>query len=180
MVNPALRGAELLGRRRLVKICLLSDTHGWLDPALEPYLEQSDEVWHAGDFGPGVAESLQQRSRVLRGVYGNIDGPEVVHVYPESLRFECAGMRIWMIHIGGHPGRYAKGIGPQLKKDPPDIFICGHSHILRAEKDPRGNFLYLNPGACGRQGFHLVKTFFMLEILAARVTSLRVIELGPR
>lgn len=162
-----------------MRIGILSDTHGTLDPTWGETLGQCDEIWHGGDFGRlEVAEGLQ-RWAPLRGVYGNIDGPEIRAVFPEHLRFELLGFRIWMTHIGGQPKRYPPAIRRSLQEDPPDIFVCGHSHILRAEKD-RFGVLHLNPGACGRQGFHLVRTMMLLDLEERQLKGLKVVELGPR
>lgn len=162
-----------------MKIGLLSDTHGYFEEAWELHLGSCDEIWHAGDFGTlAVAQGLL-RWAPLRGVYGNIDGPEIRQIYPEHLHLEVEGVRIWMTHIGGQPKRYPAAIKKRLQTDPPDVFICGHSHILRAEKDPFG-VLHLNPGACGRQGFHLVRTLMLMEIENGKFTSFKVVELGPR
>lgn len=162
-----------------MKIGLLSDTHGHFDPAWGEHLRDCSEIWHAGDFGTlDVADQLAAWAP-LRGVYGNIDGPEIRYVYPEHLRFEIEGVRIWMTHIGGQPKRYPPAIRQVLQTEPPDVFICGHSHILRVEKDRFGVF-HINPGACGRQGFHLVRTLMLMEIEKGKFTSLKVVELGPR
>jgi putative phosphoesterase len=125
-----------------------------------------------------VARALEQIAP-LRGVYGNIDGLEIRRLYPEHLRFQVEGISVWMTHIGGQPKKYPKEIRRQLESDPPDLFLCGHSHIVRAERDRFGVF-HINPGACGQQGFHLVKTAMTLELASRKVTALRILEFGPR
>ncbi|MBI3926703.1 MAG: metallophosphoesterase family protein [Armatimonadetes bacterium] len=162
------------------RISLISDTHGWLDPALEPHLSGCDEIWHAGDIGSlEVAEKLEA-VRPLRAVHGNVDGPELRWKYPEELRFHCEGIDTWMIHIGGYPGRYPRGIREVLEDKPPALFICGHSHILRVMPDRKHRLLHINPGACGRQGLHLVKTLITFVLEAGKIGELDVVELGPR
>jgi len=162
-----------------VKVALLSDTHGTIDPTWAERFSGCDEIWHAGDFGSlQVAEALQKLAP-LRGVYGNIDGPEIRRAFPEHLRFEVEGISIWMTHIGGQPKKYPKEIRQQLQQSPPDLFVCGHSHIVRAERDRFGVF-HINPGACGHEGFHLINTAMLLELSPRKVTSLRILEFGPR
>ena len=162
------------------KICILSDTHGHYDPQIEGYLEDCREIWHAGDFG-GLEVADQLRAlRPLRGVYGNIDGSDVRREFPEVLRFVYEGVKVLMIHIGGKPGKYPAQVRKLLLEDPPDLFICGHSHILRAMPDEKFKTFHLNPGACGNQGIHLVKTIVRLRINEGKMTRLEVIELGSR
>ena len=164
-----------------MKIGLISDTHSYLDPQVFSYLEDCDEVWHAGDIGSlEVLEQLQQ-FKPLRAVWGNIDGKEIQAHCPEDQHFSCEGLRIWMTHIGGKPPRYAKGIRPRLKELQPDIFICGHSHILRIMTDEQLNhLLYLNPGAAGQQGFHSMRTLLRFDIHAGKISNMQVVELGKR
>lgn len=116
----------------------------------------------------------------MMAVYGNIDDLKTRQKYPENQKFEREGARIWITHIGGHPKRYAPGIARQLAENPVDIFICGHSHILKAGFDHTYQLLHLNPGAAGRQGWHTVRTAMRFEIANGRVEKLDVIELGPR
>ena len=162
------------------RIGLLSDTHGYLDPQVLAFFEGCDELWHAGDIGHlKVAEKLEA-FLPLRAVWGNIDGPEFRDRYPEIQRFECEGVKVFMIHIGGYPGRYAKGVGPVLKAEAPDLFVCGHSHILRAMPCPRLGLLHLNPGACGKQGFHLERTVMRFVAHEGKLSELQVGKLGAR
>ena len=157
---------------------IVSDTHGWVHPALASELAGVDLILHAGDVGPAsVLEPLEAVAPVV-GVYGNVDGPPVRGRFKEHARFTVEGLRVWMTHIGGRPGRWARGIGPALRADPPDLFVCGHSHILRIERVPSlRRMLYLNPGAAGRQGFHQVKTCVRLTVHDGKATAADVIHL---
>ena len=159
-----------------VNISLISDTHGHLDSRLLRHLEGSDEIWHAGDIGSlDVTDALESIAS-CRAVYGNIDDHTVRRTWPEHQRFEIEGLRVWMTHIGGRPPKYAKGILPELKKSPPDVFICGHSHVLLVKKDSQWGGLHLNPGAIGRSGFHHQCTMIKFIIDSGQITDLRVIE----
>ncbi len=163
-----------------LRIGLMSDTHGHLDSQVLPFFDQCDEIWHAGDFGKlRVLESLEA-VKPVRAVWGNIDGPEIRQRVPEIQSFDCAGMRVLMIHIGGYPGRYAKGVPQLLKSEQPDLFICGHSHILKVMPCPRFGLYHLNPGACGREGFHLEKTLLRFRIEDGKLSEVQVGKLGPR
>lgn len=158
----------------------MSDTHGTLDPQVLPFFSDCDEIWHAGDIGHlRVTEALSQ-VKPLKAVWGNIDGPEIRDLFPEVWSFECAGVKVVMIHIGGYPGRYAKGVSALLKREKADLFVCGHSHILKVMPCPKLGLLHLNPGACGRQGFHLEKTVMRLVLQDGRVSQLQIGKLGSR
>jgi len=162
------------------RIGLLSDTHGFLDPKLLPYFEEVDEIWHAGDIGDwSVIESLEA-FKPLKVVYGNIDGGNFRNEFPLDLRFDCGGMNIWMTHIGGYPGRYNKRVRELMAREAPDLFICGHSHILKVMYDKKHECLHINPGACGNHGFHKIKTAIRFSIESGAVKDLEVIELGKR
>jgi len=164
-----------------MKIGLLSDTHSHLDSKIFTHFKDCDEVWHAGDIGDLPLATALEEFKPLRAVYGNIDDRALQTRYPEDLKFTCEGFNIWMTHIGGAPPRYNPRVKKLLKQDVPDIFICGHSHILRIKKDPQYNdMLYLNPGAAGNQGFHTIKTIVRMEIVERSIRSLEVIELGKR
>lgn len=164
-----------------MKIGLLSDTHGFLDPKVADYFRDCDELWHAGDIGDlRIAEQLE-RFKPLRAVYGNIDDKDIQVRYPEDLFFTCEGLSVWMTHIAGSPPRYKPRITKILKTTPPDILVCGHSHILKVGKDPAfNNMLFLNPGAAGNQGFHHMKTMLRFQIIGREVKNMEVIELGKR
>lgn len=163
------------------KIVLLSDTHGYLDQPILKYCRLADEIWHAGDWGPGVSEQLESLHKLIRGVYGNIDNQSLRLVYPEWNLFQCEGLRIAMKHIGGFPGHYAGGVKSYLIQNTPDLFISGHSHILRVMRDPGiNNLLHINPGAAGVHGFHKVRTLVLFKIDSGRIFDLQVVELGQR
>lgn len=163
----------------MIKIGLISDTHGFLDPQVADYFSGCDEIWHAGDFGnEEIAEALNEVAP-LTGVYGNIDGQGIRKSYPQHARFEKEGLNIWITHIGGVPGRYCIPVRDELTNNPPDIFICGHSHILKILRDQTLNkMLYINPGAAGRQGFQVYRTIVRFELDDRRVRNVEVINLG--
>lgn len=164
-----------------MKIGLLSDTHSFLDPKILTYFKDCDEIWHAGDIGDRLVADELEKSKPFRAVFGNIDDKDLRVRYPEDLWFTCEGLTIWMTHIGGAPPNYNPRIRKVFKEKIPDIFICGHSHILRVKKDPNfKNLLYINPGAAGNQGFHPIKTILRLEIIGMEIKNLEVIELGKR
>lgn len=164
----------------MTRIGLISDTHGWLDPRVKEHFQDCDEIWHAGDLGDGpVADELEQW-KPLRAVWGNIDGTALRQRFPEHQRFTLEGVRVWMTHIGGRPPRYDRAVVQQLRADPPDLFICGHSHLCSVQFDPALNCLYMNPGAAGRQGWHHVRTILRFTLEAGKPKDLEVIELGKR
>jgi putative phosphoesterase len=158
------------------RIGLLSDTHSFLDERIFSWFEACDEVWHAGDIGNmQVAEQLEA-FRPLRAVYGNIDGSEIRSKYSEDLRFQCEGVDTLITHIGGYPGKYSPRIRPILLEAPPKLFICGHSHILKVIPDKTLGLLHINPGACGKEGFHKVKTIVRFMVEDGRILNLEVVE----
>lgn len=164
-----------------MKIGLLSDTHGFLDPKIFEHFRECDEIWHAGDIGSVEVCDTLASFKPFRAVYGNIDGKEIQIRYPEDLFFDCEGLSVWITHIGGAPPRYNPRIKKMLATRAPDIFICGHSHILRVAKDPSySGMLYINPGAAGHQGFHAMKTLVRFEVIGKELTKMEVIELGKR
>ena len=159
-------------------IGIVSDTHGYFHPALPAYLGDVDLILHAGDIG--TAEVLDQLEAIgpTRAVWGNVDGSEIRRRVPEEQFFELDGISIRMIHIGGRPGRWAPGILNSLKARTPDVFICGHSHILRIDRVPSlGQMLFINPGAAGKQGLHRVKTCVRLEIENGQLKQAEVVHL---
>ncbi len=162
------------------KIGLLSDTHGHLDPKLFKYFSACDEIWHAGDFGTLEVSDRLQAFKPLIGVYGNIDGQEIRAIHPLDQEFTCEKVKVWMTHIGGYPGRYDPRVREKLPQAPPDLFICGHSHILKVMKDQKLGTLVMNPGAAGIYGFHQIKTALRFTIDGERIKDLEVIELGRR
>nr|WP_185150012.1 MULTISPECIES: metallophosphoesterase family protein [unclassified Apibacter] len=159
------------------KILLLSDTHSYIDDRILEYASQADEVWHAGDIGDiKVSETLKKTVPVFKAVYGNIDGTEIRKEFPLNLRFFCENVDVWMTHIGGYPGKYAPIIREEIKLNPPKLFICGHSHILKVMNDKKLHLLHMNPGAIGIYGFHKVRTMLRFEINQETIQNLEVIE----
>lgn len=162
------------------KIGLLSDTHSFLDEKIFSYFENCDEIWHAGDIGSREVADRLEAFKPLRAVYGNIDDPAMRRRFPEDLRFECEGLDVFITHIGGYPGRYSKRVREILQANPPDLYICGHSHILKVMPDRQTSLLHINPGACGIEGFHVMKTIIRFDVEAGKIENLEVIELGKR
>ena len=165
----------------MMKIGLISDTHNYLDPQTLDYFEGCDEIWHAGDFGAiDIANQLKEVAPLV-GVYGNIDGQDIRSEFPLHQRFVCEGVDVWMTHIGGIPGRYCIPIREEMEKNTPELFICGHSHILKVARDQKmDKMLYINPGAAGRHGFQTERTIMRFSILAAKIENVEVINLGSR
>jgi len=163
-----------------MRVLLLSDTHSYLDPRILEHAAMADEVWHAGDIGALAVTDALQEVAVVRGVYGNIDDATARRCFPLHQRFEVEGLSVWITHIGGYPGHYAPGVRTEIKRKPPGLFICGHSHILKAMPDPAFGLLHLNPGAAGFHGFHKVRTLIRFRVEAGKVRDLEVIELFPR
>jgi len=164
----------------MAKILLLSDTHSYIDERILHYVEQVDEVWHAGDIGNLSVTDQIKKVKPLRAVYGNIDDTKARAEFPLNNRFICEGMDVWITHIGGYPNKYSPQIRKEIYNNPPQIFICGHSHILKVQFDPKINCLHLNPGAAGIHGFHQVRTMLRFEINNAKIENLEIIELGNR
>ncbi len=164
----------------MTRIGLISDTHGYLDDQVFRHFDKCDEIWHAGDFGTTDVVDGLRNFRPLRAVYGNIDGPEIRHHYPENLRFVCEEVPVFMTHIGGYPGRYAPMARKELIRDTPRLFICGHSHILKVVYDDKLQCLHMNPGAAGRQGWHKVRTLIRFVIDGKDMKQCEVIELGKK
>ncbi|MEK6780331.1 MAG: metallophosphoesterase family protein [Bacteroidota bacterium] len=164
-----------------MKIGLLSDTHSHLDPKVLEYFKDCDEIWHGGDIGDAMVINELEKYKPVRAVFGNIDDKEMQVRFPEDVWFNCEDLTIWMTHIGGAPPHYNPRIKKILKDRAPDIFICGHSHILRIKKDPNyNNMLYLNPGAAGNHGFHHIKTIVRFNVIGKEIKNMEVIELGKR
>lgn len=153
----------------------MSDTHGYLNPALFHFFENCDEVWHAGDWGPGVLEQWNG-FKPIKGVYGNIDGAEIRKEFKEDLSFAYEGLTFFMTHIAGYPGHYAPAFRKKIAIYKPDVVICGHSHILRVMKDTTHNFMLINPGACGNHGFQKVNTAIRFNIENNRLTQMELWE----
>jgi len=163
-----------------MKIGLLSDTHAYLDPQIFSVFENCDEIWHAGDFGSEDVMDQLIAFKPLKAVYGNIDAPKISNQLPLKLKWQIDTFRVMMTHIAGYPGKYTAKIKQWIKENPCDLFICGHSHIAKIVKDPLSGHLHINPGACGHEGFHQVRTAVRFEIESNQLRNLEIIELGLR
>lgn len=162
------------------KILLLSDTHSFVDSQILKYVKQADEVWHAGDIGQIIVADTIKALKPFRAVYGNIDDKTVRVEYPLDLKFNIEGVSVWITHIGGYPNKYDQRIREEINKNPPKLFISGHSHILKVQYDQKLNLLHMNPGAVGKHGFHKVRTMLRFEIDNSEIKNLEVIELETR
>lgn len=162
------------------KICLLSDTHGYLDQRILEYCNTSDEIWHAGDIGSlDVSEKLSAL-KPLKAVYGNIDGRDLRLLHPSDLFFDTEGIKVYITHIGGYPGAYVPEARKKIEAFKPDLFICGHSHILKVIPDTKMQLLHMNPGAAGKHGFHKIRTLLRFSIENKKIRDVEAIELGLR
>ncbi|UOB16555.1 metallophosphoesterase family protein [Abyssalbus ytuae] len=164
----------------MTKILLLSDTHGYIDNQILKYIAQADEVWHAGDIGDIKVTDTIKMYKPLRGVFGNIDDNTIRLEFPENNRFFCENVEVLITHIGGYPGKYNPVIRKELQENPPKLFICGHSHILKVMWDKKNNLLHMNPGAAGKHGFHQVRTMLRFTIDKEQIKDLEIIELEKR
>ena len=162
------------------KILLLSDTHGHLDQKIIKYINGADEVWHSGDIGNTAVTDGISKIKPLRGVYGNIDGYLLRSEFPENQTFNCEGVKVLMTHIGGYPGSYNNRVKKLIVKEKPQLYVCGHSHILKVVQDRKNNLLHMNPGACGIQGFHKLRTMLRFELNQGKIENLEAIELSQR
>jgi len=159
-------------------IGILSDTHGYFHPALISHFSDVDLILHAGDVGSEDILLGLEALAPVRGVFGNVDGFEIRNLLPEHNRFSEDGVSFWMTHIAGRPGRWQSGMQSKLRREPPNVFICGHSHVLQIERiDEMGGMLFLNPGAAGRQGRHTIKTCVKLSISDGVINQAEVIHL---
>tara|TARA_B100000929_G_scaffold273535_1_gene246003 strand:- start:3286 stop:3780 length:495 start_codon:yes stop_codon:yes gene_type:complete len=164
----------------LKKILLLSDNHSYIDDRILSYAEKADEIWHAGDIGDlKVTDALAQKAP-LRAVFGNIDNHKARKEFPLVNRFYCEDVEVLITHIGGYPGKYSPAIREEIQQQPPQLFISGHSHILKVMNDKKLGLLHMNPGACGKHGFHQVRTMLRFTIDGKKIENLEVIELGKR
>lgn len=158
-------------------ILLLSDTHGYIDNKILDYCRQADEIWHAGDIGTQDVIDQLQKIKPIRAVYGNIDGKELRQEFPLDQIFTVEGVKVWITHIGGYPGRYNQRVRSDLKRIAPKLFISGHSHILKVQFDRKNQLMHMNPGAVGKHGFHRVRTMLRFKIDGADLKDLEVIEM---
>ena len=173
-------GKQLLKKNALKKILLLSDTHSHIDDTILKYVNQADEVWHAGDIGDLAVTDTIKKLKPLRAVYGNIDDDKARMEFPLNNRFMCEGVDVWITHIGGYPGKYNQAIRNEITLNPPKLFICGHSHILKVMFDKKLNLLHMNPGAAGKSGFHDVRTMLRFVIDGDVIKDLEIIEIEKR
>jgi putative phosphoesterase len=161
----------------MTKIGLLSDTHGMLDERIFEHFASCDQIWHCGDWGSLEVVSRLQAFKPLRATWGNIDSHEIRSQFPKHNRFMCENVKVWLTHIGGYPGNYDAEVKPDILNNPPNLFVCGHSHILKVLYDKRLNCLHINPGAAGKYGFHKIQTLIRFEIDGDKIQNLEVIEL---
>ena len=164
----------------MTRIGIISDTHGFLDEAVFKHFEYCDEVWHAGDFGNAELANKLSSFKPTKGVFGNIDGHDIRVVYPEQLVFTCEGVKVMIRHIGGSPPKYNPETRKELQIHQPQLFISGHSHILKVMYDENIQCLHMNPGAAGKQGWHKVRTVIRFAIEGTNIKDCEVIELGSR
>ena len=164
----------------MTKILLLSDTHSHIDDAILTHVKWADEVWHAGDIGSLEVTDTIAKLKPLKGVHGNIDDHIIQKEFPENNRFLCEGVDVFITHIGGYPPKYNMRTRDMIRENPPKLFICGHSHILKVMMDKKLGVLHMNPGACGKHGFHQVRTMLRFVIEGDNIKDLVVIELGKR
>jgi len=162
------------------RIGLLSDTHSHIDNSILKHLETCDEIWHAGDIGDVAVLDQLKAFKPTRAVYGNIDSKTIRQECPLHQRFTCENVDVWMTHIGGYPKRYSPYLRDEIRKKPPKLFICGHSHILKVMFDKELSLLHMNPGAAGKHGFHQVRTLLRFTIDGHEIKDLEVVELGKR
>jgi uncharacterized protein len=161
----------------VTRIGLLSDTHGYLHPRVSDFFKDCNEIWHAGDIGHINVALQLSHINTFRAVHGNIDSHQLRMIYPENLLFQCEELKVFITHIGGYPGRYAKGAENIIKAEKPGLFICGHSHILKVIPDKKHGLLHINPGAAGIEGFHQVITMLRFVIDAAEIKQLEILEI---
>lgn len=162
------------------KILLLSDTHSYIDNQILKFVKQVDEVWHVGDIGDLKVTDTIKKLKPLRAVYGNIDDADARMEFPLDNRFTIENVDVWMTHIGGYPNRYNPRVREEVKRNPPKIFISGHSHILKVQFDKKLNLLHLNPGAAGKHGFHQIRTMLRFVIDGDNIKDMEIIELEKR
>ncbi|MFH0867640.1 MAG: metallophosphoesterase family protein [Bacteroidota bacterium] len=162
----------------MLLIGLLSDTHNYLHPRIIEFFKDVDEIWHAGDFGNITIANDLRKIKPLKGVYGNIDGQDVRIEFPKHQRFLCEKVDVWMTHIGGYPGKYDRSITQEIHLNPPKLFICGHSHILKVIYDKKLKLLHINPGAAGKYGIHHKITAVRFVIDKTEIKKMEVLELS--
>tara|TARA_R110002096_G_scaffold132768_3_gene283250 strand:- start:15778 stop:16269 length:492 start_codon:yes stop_codon:yes gene_type:complete len=161
----------------LVQISLLSDTHSFIDEQILNLCKGSDEIWHAGDIGDLKVTDALSKIAKLRAVYGNIDASNIRSEWPLNQRFTIEDLDVWITHIGGYPGRYSSSVKPEIYQNPPKLFICGHSHILKVNRDSKLDLMHMNPGAIGKHGFHQVRTMLRFKVSGKIISDLEVVEI---
>ncbi|MEJ1223564.1 metallophosphoesterase family protein [Sediminicola sp. 1XM1-17] len=164
----------------MTRILLLSDTHGHMDDTILKYAKEADQIWHAGDIGQLEVTDVLKSIKPLKAVYGNIDDHKAKMEFPLDNRFMCEDVDVWITHIGGYPNKYNQRIREEIKANPPKLFITGHSHILKVMWDKKLGLLHMNPGACGKHGFHTVRTMLRFTIDGKDIKDLEIVELGKR
>jgi len=164
----------------MTRIGLLSDTHSLLHPKVVKFLKNCDEIWHAGDIGNIEVLELLEKHAKIRAVYGNIDNESIRSIWPENNIFELEDMKVFITHIGGYPDRYQAKARKIIDKEKPDIFISGHSHILKVIPDPKRKLLHINPGAAGNSGYHKTITCIRFVLDSGKIDNLEVFDLGGR
>jgi len=166
---------------RMTKIMLISDNHSYYHDEILPHADEANEIWHAGDIGDLASiKPFVETGKPFRGVYGNIDDQSVKDKFPLNNIFYCEGIKVFMTHIGGYPGRYTSRVSDIIKSEKPNLYICGHSHILKVLPDNKHDLLHMNPGAYGHHGFHIVRTLLKFSIENGKIFDLKAIELGLR
>lgn len=163
-----------------MKIALISDTHSFFGEDVNKYLLDVDQIWHAGDIGDIETADKYRSIKEFKAVYGNIDGQDLRVEFPEYVFFDVGGVKVLMIHIGGYPGRYTAQARNLIEQYYPDLFITGHSHILKITPDKKHNLLHMNPGSCGTKGFHAFRTLILFDIENSKIENVRVVELSKR
>ena len=158
------------------KIAIISDSHGFLDQKIINHVKKCDELWHAGDIGNINTLDYLEKIINIKAVYGNIDGQKIRTRCPENLFFTCEGINVLMTHIAGKPGKYTQRVKKIIQKQKPNLFICGHSHILLVKKDLEYNHLHINPGAIGKEGFHKYRTMIIADINDKKIQNLNVVQ----
>ncbi len=166
----------------MLLIGLISDTHSYLGDDVIKHLKDCDEIWHAGDIGDiATADAIEAIGPPVKMVWGNIDNGELKERYDRDIIWNANGLKVFMTHIGGYPGRYYKRVSKTIKEEQPGLYICGHSHILKVMRDKAHDVLHMNPGACGYQGFHKFRTLIKFGIEdGGKIVDARVVELGKR
>ncbi len=162
------------------KIALISDNHSYYGDEVTEHLTDADEIWHAGDIGDLASVDKYRRMATFRAVYGNIDDQSVREIFPLNEIFECEGLKVFMTHIGGYPGKYNARVLDIIGEEKPGLYICGHSHICKVMPDKVNHLIHMNPGAYGHHGFHKVRTLLRFEVEGGKIHNLRAVELGLR